>query len=81
MKLFSRVRYCSGIAELASQSNYNPILYSSLPESLQRFEDITGNWSITGFELKLQRHLMKYILDYYVPCGILVTISWVRKLF
>ena len=55
--------------------------YSSLPESLQRFEDITGNWSITGFELKLQRHLMKYILDYYIPCGILVTISWVRKLF
>ena len=38
-----------------------------------------GNWSITGFSVSLSRKKMKYIVDYFMPSGLLVIISWVRN--
>ena len=36
-------------------------------------------WSRTGFDIILKRNFKKYFIDFYVPSGILVTISWVSK--
>ena len=38
-----------------------------------------GNWSITGFSVLLSRKRMKYIVDYFMPSGLLVIISWVKS--
>ena len=37
-------------------------------------------WSRTGFDIILKRNFKKYFIDFYVPSGILVTISWVSKM-
>jgi len=39
--------------------------------------DIYRNYSVTGFEMKLNRNFPKYFLNYYFPSGLFVTISWV----
>ena len=31
----------------------------------------------TGFEIQLDRNIMSYLIDYYIPSGILVVASWV----
>ena len=36
-----------------------------------------GNYSLTGFEMHLQRHYMKYLFNYYLPSGLFVITSWV----
>ena len=39
----------------------------------------TVNMSLAGFELSLQRNIQKYLVNYYLPSGILVVVSWVRS--
>ena len=40
--------------------------------------DGTGaNYSIAGVEIQLQRNTMKYIIQYYIPSGLFVMVSWV----
>jgi hypothetical protein len=36
-----------------------------------------SNYSLTGFELQLQRNIFKYIITYYFPSGLFVIVSWV----
>ena len=31
-----------------------------------------------GFEIRLKRNLQKYIMNFYIPSGLMVTVSWVR---
>ena len=33
----------------------------------------------TGFEIKFQHSFWKYLMNYYIPSGILVIFSWVSK--
>ena len=33
----------------------------------------------TGFEIQLDRNIMSYLIDYYIPSGILVVASWVMS--
>jgi hypothetical protein len=34
-------------------------------------------FSVTGFEMRLSRHSLKYFLNYYLPSGLFVMVSWV----
>ena len=36
-----------------------------------------GNYSIAGFEMRLERHIFKYIVNVYLPSGLFVVVSWV----
>lgn len=36
-----------------------------------------SNYSVTGFEMKLSRHVLKYLYIYYLPSGLFVVVSWV----
>lgn len=35
------------------------------------------NYSVTGFEIHLKRQSQKYIINYFVPSGLFVVVSWV----
>ena len=37
------------------------------------------NYSLTGFEMRLRRHSFKYVVNYYLPSGLFVVVSWVSK--
>ena len=39
--------------------------------------DDIGNFSLTGFEIRWKRHNMKYFINYYLPSGLFVIVSWV----
>lgn len=45
-------------------------------DSLYVFQDI-GNYSLTGFEMRLKRNTLKYLVNYYLPSGLFVFVSWV----
>ena len=35
------------------------------------------NYSVAGLEMRLQRNTIKYIIQYYIPSGLFVIVSWV----
>ncbi len=35
-----------------------------------------GNFSITGVEIRFDRHYLKYLYVYYLPSGLFVVVSW-----
>ena len=47
-------------------------------DSLFIWQDI-GNYSLTGFEMRLKRNSLKYLVNYYLPSGLFVIVSWVKK--
>merc|ERR1719288_123033 len=36
-----------------------------------------GNYSLAGFEMILHRHVSHYIINYYLPSGLFVVVSWI----
>ena len=52
-----------------------------LPEHEElSFPDNNGNhYQRTGFEIKFQHNFGKYLMNYYIPSGILVIFSWVSE--
>jgi len=36
-----------------------------------------ANYSVTGIEMRLTRHILKYLYIYYLPSGLFVVVSWV----
>ena len=38
-----------------------------------------GNYSLTGYEMILKRNSLKYLVNYYLPSGLFVVVSWVWK--
>ena len=40
-----------------------------------------GNFSLSGFEMKLGRNSLKYLVNYYLPSGLFVVVSWVCNSF
>ncbi len=39
-----------------------------------------GNFSLAGFEMVLSRHVSHYIINYYLPSGLFVVVSWISFL-
>merc|ERR1719458_661366 len=39
-----------------------------------------GNYSLAGFEMILHRHISHYIINYYLPSGLFVVVSWISFL-
>ena len=35
------------------------------------------NFSVAGLEIKLERNIHHYIIQYYLPSGLFVVVSWV----
>ena len=57
------------------------VLVEKLPESVRREYFEGGGYFINGgFKMRLKRKTNKYIWNYFIPSGILVSISWVRKI-
>ena len=36
-----------------------------------------GNFSLAGFQFRLQRHMGKYVMNYHLPSGLFVLVSWI----
>ena len=61
------------------------IIFVSLSQSLRNtpshlLSHISGNYSVTGFELTLRRKMAFYIITYYFPTGMFVIVSWISFL-
>jgi hypothetical protein len=39
-----------------------------------------ANYSRTGFEFVLKRNKLKYLVNYYLPSGLFVIVSWVGSI-
>jgi hypothetical protein len=39
------------------------------------------NFSVSGFKMRLERNILKYVITYYLPSGLFVIVSWVIVLF
>ena len=79
---------------LLMKDNYHPVKFDAskqvakldfmidvkegLPKHNEKLKD-DHYYQRTGFEIKIQRKVTGYITSYYVPSGILVVLSWVRK--
>ena len=42
-------------------------------------QDSIFEFSIRGLEIYLERHSTRYIVNYFLPSGLLVTVSWVNN--
>ena len=49
-------------------------------ENHDDMRDNIGNFSIAAFQLRLERHSLKYFFNYYLPSGLFVIMSWVSDL-
>merc|ERR1712013_101043 len=57
------------------------IVIKNLKEQDRIFEaGALGNFSLAGFEMILSRHVMSYIITYYLPSGLFVVVSWISFL-
>ena len=58
--------------------DYSIIEINTLPIDKQVYvwHDI-GNLSVAGFEIKLKRNMFKYLINFYLPSGLFVIVSWV----
>ena len=36
-----------------------------------------SNFSLAGLEIKLERNILQYVIQYYIPSGLFVVVSWV----
>ena len=51
---------------------------TTLSKQFTEFEwSFGGNFSITGFQLILDRKIYNYIINFYLPSGLFVVVSWV----
>ena len=39
-----------------------------------------ANYSVTGFQINLKRNSLKYLVNFYLPSGLFVIVSWVRTI-
>ncbi|XP_040575659.1 glycine receptor subunit alpha-2 [Lepeophtheirus salmonis] len=70
---------------IADQSQIRSVLdyfieIRKLPDEYQHYVALTGNYSVAGFELTLQRKVSHYIITYYLPSGMFVIVSWISFL-
>ena len=48
-------------------------------DTLLSFSNFGSNWTVSGFEIHLERQVAKYIVQCYITSGMLVLVSWVRN--
>ena len=36
----------------------------------------TGNYSVAGFRMVMERKISHYVITYYIPSGLFVVVSW-----
>ena len=36
----------------------------------------TGNYSVAGFRMVMERKVSQYVITYYLPSGLFVVVSW-----
>ena len=70
---------------LANQSQIRSVLdYSveiqKLPIGEQNYQALTGNFSVAGFRLTLERKISHYIITCYLPSAMFVIVSWISFL-
>ena len=46
-------------------------------DKIYYWEGTGSNYSIAGFELEFRRYKLQYIIQYYIPSGLFVVVSWV----
>lgn len=47
-----------------------------------KFEDLNGvptRFSATGFKITMRRKYLPFLIDYYLPSGLFVIVSWVSR--
>jgi hypothetical protein len=66
-------------SQIRSVLDYS-VKISKLPESMQNYVAITGNFSVAGFKLTLKRKVSHYIITCYLPSGMFVIVSWISFL-
>ena len=59
--------------------DYNVALNPLKPEDSLFIWQSIGNYSLTGFEMTLRRNSLKYLVNYYLPSGLFVVVSWVGE--
>ena len=57
--------------------DYDISIFDLSEENQNHQHPVYGNYTLTGFEMKMQRKISKYIINYYIPSGIFVIVSWV----
>ena len=55
------------------------VYYSKMPENYTLLWP-SGNYSIAGFYVHLDRFVLPFIVNIYIPTTLLVIISWIRYL-
>ena len=49
-------------------------------DRVTQFEDLNGvqtRFSATGFKITMRRKYLPFLIDYYLPSGLFVVVSWV----
>ena len=46
-------------------------------DKIYYWEGTGSNYSLAGFELEFRRYKLQYIIQYYIPSGLFVVVSWV----
>ena len=54
------------------------IYYTRLPENHTLKMPSSGTYSLSGFYVHLDRHIIPFWINIYIPVSLLVTISWLR---
>ena len=57
--------------------DYDISIFNLSEENRNHYHPVYGNYTLTGFEMKMQRKISKYVINYYIPSGIFVIVSWV----
>ena len=47
-------------------------------DKIYYWEGTESNYSLAGFELEFRRYKLQYIIQYYIPSGLFVVVSWVN---
>ena len=51
-------------------------IHSLLPHEQYYLPQETGNYSVAGFRIVIDRKVSHYIITYYIPSGLFVVVSW-----
>ena len=75
------IRYLAQIQIPSDDVTIDWRLQALKPEdSFFEWTSINSNYSLTGYEMVLNRNSLKYIVNYYLPSGLFVLVSWVSFL-
>ena len=59
--------------------DYNSEITTLSKEFTEHEWAFSGNFRLTGFQLILDRRIFNYIINFYLPSGLFVIVSWVNQ--